>query len=119
MQFLLSSEMFELWVWPWSWSNEYESTAYEIKFVYGIIVIFGIKHEFMMLIDHFKPIQGVMDLYMNRAWSRVYECKWIWLVFKSNIIISTKLGGLWMLNMSLAWDGTLCKCCQNGWIIKI
>jgi len=36
-----------------------------------IVVILGINHRFMMLVDHFKSILGVMDLYMNWACSRV------------------------------------------------
>jgi len=49
----------------------YELRTYGFRFVYVIVVIWDINHGFMMLVDHFKSIQGGMDVYMNWALSRV------------------------------------------------
>jgi len=40
-----------------------------------------------MLVDHVKAIQGVMDVYMNWAWSRVSLVYMSMVGFKSIIII--------------------------------
>ena len=36
----------------------------EFELAYGIFVIFGINHGYMMLNDHFKSIQGDLEAYM-------------------------------------------------------
>ena len=52
-------------LWAWTWSEEYESTTYEFKLAYAIILIVGLNHGVMMLDDHIKSIQGVMDVYLE------------------------------------------------------
>ena len=39
----------------------------EFELVYIIVVIFGTKHGYMMLDDHFKSIQGDLDVCMKWA----------------------------------------------------
>jgi len=41
---------------------DFESRKCEFELAYIIVIIFGINHGFMMLYDHFKSIQGVMDV---------------------------------------------------------
>jgi len=43
----------------------FESRKCEFELAYVIVVIFGINHVFMILDDHFKSIQGVMNVYME------------------------------------------------------
>ena len=47
-----------------------ESRNLEIKFVYLIVVIFGMNHGYEMWDDHFELILGVMDVFLNWPWMR-------------------------------------------------
>ena len=44
---------------------DFESRKCEFELAYVIVVIFGINYGFMMLVDHSKSIQGVMNVYVE------------------------------------------------------
>jgi len=44
-----------------------QSKKCEIELVYVVVVIFGMKHEYMMLNYHFKSIQGDLDAQLKWA----------------------------------------------------
>ena len=66
MQFLLSLVIFKIMGFELA-QDEYESRTYRFRFVYAIVVILGISHGSMMLVDHLKSIKRVMNVYMNWA----------------------------------------------------
>jgi len=51
----------------WIWSMNFESRKCEFKLADVIVVIFCINHEYMMLNDHFKSLQGDVDVLLKSA----------------------------------------------------
>jgi len=68
MQFLLSLKMFEVMD---DESLELSDHVLWYKFILLIVVIFGVKYSYKVLIDHFELIHGVMEVYLTSSWARV------------------------------------------------
>ena len=51
----------------WTRSSDFQSRKFEFEFVYFIVVIFGMKHEYKVLNDHFKSVYS--DLAAHLKWA--------------------------------------------------
>jgi len=98
--------------WAWRWSNGLELGKCEIKLVY-VVVIFGIKYEYMMLDDYFKSIWDDLDAHLRWVWAKLSLLCMNRVDFELNVCIWIKLHGIWRLIMLLAWKWMFCEVCPN------